>query len=87
MQHSRSSYKMDKRLTGSSIIDEPLQEVSVALLHPGGGKDGGREGGSGEGGRGEGTKGRGDEGEGGREEGGRGVGVSGIDFFLKRNIC
>ena len=25
---SRKSYKMDKRLTGSSIIDEPLQEVS-----------------------------------------------------------
>ena len=27
IQLSRKSFKMDKRLTGSSIIDEPLQEV------------------------------------------------------------
>lgn len=27
IQLSRRSFKMDKRLTGSSIIDEPLQEV------------------------------------------------------------
>lgn len=26
---SRKSYKMDKRLTGSSIIDEPIQEVRL----------------------------------------------------------
>ena len=28
IQLSRMSLKMDKRLTGSSIIDEPLQEVN-----------------------------------------------------------
>lgn len=31
---SRKSYKMDKRLTGSSIIDEPIQEVSQATGIP-----------------------------------------------------
>lgn len=29
IQLSRRSFKMDKRLTGSSIIDEPLQEVKL----------------------------------------------------------
>jgi len=29
IQLSRKSFKMDKRLTGSSIIDEPLQEVKA----------------------------------------------------------
>ena len=30
IQLSRRSFKMDKRLTGSSIIDEPLQEVKYS---------------------------------------------------------
>ena len=31
IQLSRKSFKMDKRLTGSSIIDEPLQEVLIII--------------------------------------------------------
>lgn len=31
IQLSRKSFKMDKRLTGSSIIDEPLQEVLTII--------------------------------------------------------
>lgn len=32
-ESSRKSYKMDKRLTGSSIIDEPLQEVNDLFIY------------------------------------------------------
>ena len=32
IQLSRMALKMDKRLTGSSIIDEPLQEVNLCSI-------------------------------------------------------
>lgn len=32
-QEKSRSYKMDKRLTGASIIDEPLQEVNIKIYN------------------------------------------------------